>query len=64
MQNLIRMIQNETKFLMYLYAKKITLFIGIALCIYIVGYISGLARYQPETIRVILNDPSVILQRS
>ncbi len=57
-------IQNETKFLIYLYAKKISILIAIAVCVYIVGYVSGLAQYQPETIKVILNDPSTILQRS
>jgi len=57
-------IQNETKLLIYLYAKKISILIGIAVCVYIIGYISGLAQYQPETIKVILNDPSSILQRS
>ncbi len=57
-------IQNETKLLIYLYAKKISIIIGIAVCVYIVGYISGLSQYQPETIKVILNDPSTILQRS
>lgn len=57
-------IQNETKVLIYLYAKKISVIIGIAVCVYIAGYISGLSRYQPETIKVILNDPSSILQRS
>lgn len=64
MPNLLFMIQNETKFLMFLYAKKITFIIGIALCIYIFGYVVGLARYQPETIKVILNDPRAIFQRS
>ncbi len=57
-------IQNETKFLIYLYAKKISIIIGVALCVYIIGYVAGLAQYQPETIKVILNDPSSILQRS
>ncbi|GEM_PF-2835773 len=57
-------IQNETKLLIYLYAKKISILIAIAVCVYIVGYVSGLAQYQPETIKVILNDPSTILQRS
>lgn len=57
-------IQNETKFLIYLYAKKISIIIGVALCVYVVGYVAGLAEYQPETIKVILNDPSSILQRS
>lgn len=58
------MIQNETKFLMFLYAKKLAVIIGIAFCVYILGYFYGLARYQPEVIRVILNDPSFILQPS
>ena len=57
-------IQNETKILIYFYAKKISIIIGVALCVYIVGYVAGLAEYQPETIKVILNDPSSILQRS
>ncbi|OYZ20315.1 MAG: hypothetical protein B7Y39_10855 [Bdellovibrio sp. 28-41-41] len=57
-------IQNETKFLIYLYAKKISIIIGVSLCVYVVGYVAGLAEYQPETIKVILNDPSSILQRS
>jgi hypothetical protein len=64
MQNSELMIQNETKLLMYLYAKKIGSIIAIALCVYIIGYFSGLAQYQPETIKVILNDPAFILQRS
>lgn len=57
-------IQNETKFVIYLYAKKISVIIGVAVCVYIVGYVAGLAQYQPETIKVILNDPSAILQKS
>ncbi|MBL7546266.1 MAG: hypothetical protein JNL11_20770 [Bdellovibrionaceae bacterium] len=58
------MIQNETKLLMFLYAKKITLVIFLAVCIYIFGYFAGLAQYQPETIKVILNNPISILKRS
>jgi hypothetical protein len=57
-------IQNETKLLIYFYAKKISIIIGVALCVYMIGYVAGLAQYQPETIKVILNDPSSILQKS
>ncbi len=58
------MIQNETKILMFLYAKKIALIIAIALSVYIFGYFSGLTRYQPDVIKVIFNNPSSLIQRS
>ena len=58
------MIQNEMKILMFLYAKKLMSIIALAVFVYILGYFSGLARYQPEVIRVILTDPRFILQKS
>lgn len=58
------MIQNETKILMFLYVKKMIFIFSVAVCVYILGYFSGLARFQPQTIKIILNDPGSILQRS
>lgn len=58
------MIQNETKLLMFLYARKVAFIMAITICVYIMGYIYGLARFQPETIKVILNDPAFVLQPS